>query len=1070
MGTKRKNSLTKNKKRYNDDFYLDFDTATLNKGIAILDDFRQVIRKDSDWSISFSVVCTTTQGSYVLMSNTTGATTLADGFIVFVNVLVGNVVSITFSSVVDNSAISVTSSTHIIASNQIAHFVINYNASTNEYNLSANGRTYLMIGNITNDYTRNVEGNLKIGSNSSFKSAPYEGGIKYITIADRQRTSSEIQYEYQTGTIPNSLAEAMVFHQSYNQIPTIDDTINYKKIVDVGDGWNAGSYFEARLLNLSNGYVEVTVLDNTAAFMIGFSDGITNANIGTFAGDYLLYCSGIANRYEVYESGSQITTSGTITIGDVLRVERIGTTMEYSYNGFVFHTSVAVSTAEFRPYLCVFRNGLNTGEIIDDVVFNGNIIRDTEINNLSTRMEARDSVANYNYAKPVINGWGQRFGVFQGTYGASAVNDFEVTVGDLTNDPSNLKDFQWGLYNDSDNLTLAKCQYGFYVGSNDGRYKISIGGDFDNVDLVDTWSQGDILRIERNNTTVNFYINAVLKHTETSVNDTYNWGYLIYSSEFTTPNFSDNKLNTVIFNDFLVKQNVWVKDNEYFAKPHTLEGNNGNMIGWSEDEIGVSNITKNSSFRDYYTKSRYYGIGATFFDLGNNNSNLRGNVPIFNTAVGTVPSFTNGITVVCKIFPIIKSGDVRGDIFYNNTVGEPGYLFVEANAVKIRDGESLARNIGQIVDRPTIIVIKHNNVTGTMQSFQDGLEFYNNTVTSWSYDITATNRLGSLFPGRSLKGLYYLGIYDGLLSDADIKEKTISEDWLSLNPVCFYGSENNGNEYIDLSGNLGNAPIQNPTYFQDNQTYVDYSGFRPLKYGLNFNGSQYLEVSNFNPTDENGYTVICGYNSSLATIPTNMLFSKFDSATDRIEAYVFDKDPRIALDSSVKFTEYGANIDNNDIQMYVSRFSDNVLLPYNTYGFNSNTQEVSINGAYSNFANSYGTGTKSFADITGNFRIGSRNDNTFFWDGNILFFAVFKGILNDAEIKEIYNNGLFRNPSIGLQDKYELVLYPDFNNPFDDGGTLKFPDLSPSNHTIIANGWLSLGDLQNSRIDLNTLR
>ena len=100
--------------------------------------------------------------------------------------------------------------------------------------------------------------------------------------------------------------------------------------------------------------------------------------------------------------------------------------------------------------------------------------------------------------------------------------------------------------------------------------------------------------------------------------------------------------------------------------------------------------------------------------------------------------------------------------------------------------------------------------------------------------------------------------------------------------------------------------------------------------------------------------------------------------------------------------------------------------------------------------------------------IGRRAEGNYF-NGTISHFLVFKGILNDAEIKTIYNNGLLSNPPTELLDKYELVLLIDFNNPFDDVGTLKFPDLSPSNHTVIAHNWADLPTLQGSLVDKNSL-
>ena len=88
-------------------------------------------------------------------------------------------------------------------------------------------------------------------------------------------------------------------------------------------------------------------------------------------------------------------------------------------------------------------------------------------------------------------------------------------------------------------------------------------------------------------------------------------------------------------------------------------------------------------------------------------------------------------------------------------------------------------------------------------------------------------------------------------------------------------------------------------------------------------------------------------------------------------------------------------------------------------------------------------------------------------------FIVFRGVLNDEEIKEIVGNGAINNPSLELQEKYPIDLFIDLNKDsyYDDAGTLKIKDLGPNNLTIepISDnlaGWQTLTDLQNSATEL----
>ena len=76
----------------------------------------------------------------------------------------------------------------------------------------------------------------------------------------------------------------------------------------------------------------------------------------------------------------------------------------------------------------------------------------------------------------------------------------------------------------------------------------------------------------------------------------------------------------------------------------------------------------------------------------------------------------------------------------------------------------------------------------------------------------------------------------------------------------------------------------------------------------------------------------------------------------------------------------------------------------------------------------------------------------------------------DKIVKRLWNNSLLRNPSIQDQADLNLELLVDLNSPFDDAGTFKFPDLSPNAHDIEAVGWADLTDLENSLVDIASLR
>ena len=80
--------------------------------------------------------------------------------------------------------------------------------------------------------------------------------------------------------------------------------------------------------------------------------GLTNADVGLTEGkgggvQYGIHCSDCTLK--VHESGSNVPGSfGTYSVTDTLKVQVTGTTVEYSKNGVVFHTSGTAATFPLR--------------------------------------------------------------------------------------------------------------------------------------------------------------------------------------------------------------------------------------------------------------------------------------------------------------------------------------------------------------------------------------------------------------------------------------------------------------------------------------------------------------------------------------------------------------------------------------------------------------------------------------------------------------------------------------------------------------------------------------------------
>lgn len=89
-----------------------------------------------------------------------------------------------------------------------------------------------------------------------------------------------------------------------------------------------------------DGYVEQIAQTNVTDHMFGLSDVDTNVDFATI--DYAIFARSNAT-VEVYENGVVRGAFGAYAVGDILRVERVGTTITYKKNGNVFYTSGVAS-------------------------------------------------------------------------------------------------------------------------------------------------------------------------------------------------------------------------------------------------------------------------------------------------------------------------------------------------------------------------------------------------------------------------------------------------------------------------------------------------------------------------------------------------------------------------------------------------------------------------------------------------------------------------------------------------------------------------------------------------------
>lgn len=119
-----------------------------------------------------------------------------------------------------------------------------------------------------------------------------------------------------------------------------------------GSAWNAGASSVQVLQANTSGYVETTLSSTTHVAMLGLSD--TDPDAGNASIDFGFRMNG--NVMEVHENGVVKFTgaSGSLVVGDVLRIHRLGSTIYYLKNGKIVYTSAVVSTSALLVDVSIF--------------------------------------------------------------------------------------------------------------------------------------------------------------------------------------------------------------------------------------------------------------------------------------------------------------------------------------------------------------------------------------------------------------------------------------------------------------------------------------------------------------------------------------------------------------------------------------------------------------------------------------------------------------------------------------------------------------------------------------------
>lgn len=273
---------------------------------------------------------------------------------------------------------------------------------------------------------------------------------------------------------------------------------------------------------------------------------------------------------------------------------------------------------------------------------------------------------------------------------------------------------------------------------------------------------------------------------------------------------------------------------------------------------------------------------------------------------------------------------------------------------------------------------------------------------------------------------------------------------------------------------------------------ITYKGEELRYYGLQFDSSSghNLTIQGLNTAKTNGYTFLvavanktnAAWTSGQANIFSH-IGTEGSSRQFQIEGSASNTGKALRIvfpsgSSTAGLDSYADNdFDNSKIQFasfalspnqdyYLTYLRSSQTRGYGQASFNTNVNQS--NSVNTSFPLSFG-----FNEITTpTTKIGYNGTDSL--DGILCYFAIVEGLEDQAIIKRQFNNGLLSNPSDFERLGLNLAFFADLNNPFDDAGTIKIPDLGDNNLTVIADSdldstWSTLAGVQSSQVELKTL-
>lgn len=503
------------------------------------------------------------------------------------------------------------------------------------------------------------------------------------------------------------------------------------------------------------------------------------------------------------------------------------------------------------------------------------------------------------------------------------------------------------------------------------------------------------------------------------------------------------KVDSSIFTPDVVEQYNYAKDTG------ALTANNGILINYTDDEVGLNNPADASVFYDFYEKKApFSGTSKNIYDasiayipeLDGQSLYLR---LVFDIDASTV--LTDRYIFDSGLIQIYQSGQTNVQFRFNNS---SVYFTIPVSSLPLTNE----------------IIIINDSVNNISRTYLNGIlktTGGSKTYTNLGNPVVLFNRIaGNRIANFVIHELDYR-INNKRLIELNSFGR-LSDEW--------------ENKAIHSIGNIkwntstGNQWI-NPSYYIDLKSLIP-----PRQKALYFDGvDQYLRILDFNPTIENGYTILIQW-----ALESNRNFQ-----SNYGDVFIVKELPPSASRRLILL----GNANTKNMLLY-SNPAGYIATGYNQYKLSDTSTpnflawQISkteadrkfydgwdLNGTMNTSQTPYG-----FDEISDRPLFIGREDpsvsSTRFLKGYISYLSIYKGLLSQNEIIKMCNNTLLANPDLKLQKNpdYSLELFIDFNNPYQIDSSLYFPDLSPNGHLVEAMGWTNLNDLENSLVSLCDLR